>query len=285
MDRAEIGNALAVAGSIATAAGAYLVGLGLVSVLVSVVTGSLLAYGIQSRTQKSAWKREAALRKIDDIYGPLYNELYRITAALTVGQRKFFAAAPFDPQHDPSWATIQPGFRYYLIEPQLRIELEAFFSLYSRFEGERSKEGPIVDAKLLPHLRAAFGSDIQSASCFGEAKMLNGSPVRLMLNYLTDAIIEGKHPLDSIKEEFSGYFDYNFGVDLVRNNVTVNLFSPSHPNDDAGTKFDEVIAIAIKEVNEDPKINWIKKTRKDLIAQSEVLKEKLRKKVEEPWNV
>ncbi len=284
MDRTEIGNALAVAASLVAAAYTYFDGLGIIAILVSVVTGSLLTYAIQSRTQKSAWKREAALRKIDDIYGPLYNELNRISASLGKDGPQFFGVT-FDPQKDPHWASIKPGFRYYLIEPDLRKELDNFFNLYSEYEAAKQKEWTIVEAKFIPRLQSAFGSDVEAATCVATAVQTNGQPVKLPADSLRNPVIRGLHPLEYLKQQYPGYSNYRLGVDLQRRGLSQLLFNASSPNEELEQRFDGVIAATIKDVAADPTVVWTMKTVADLKSLADILKEKLRKKIEEPWNV
>ncbi len=284
VDKADIGSAIGVAAGMAGAAVSWLVGLGAITILISVGIGSLLTFLVQSKTQKNAWKREGALRKIDEIYGPLYLELNSISGRLEAGESTYQYRGLGQPS-GPTWASIRPGYHYYLIDTDLRKELDEFFDLYGELGRRQQKEPSIVEAKLIPRLKMAFGEDVEAASCFATAVHVSGTRMKFASVMMFQLIIEGMHPLEYIKEQYAGYSDYQLGVDLQRRGTTKTLFSADAPDEEAGKKFDEVVTSTIREVAEDPTIVWVKKTVGDSAKSAESLKEKIRKKIEEPWNI
>lgn len=168
VDRADLGGGLAVLGNMVGAALTWAAGIGVGTVPFSVGLGAFLTYFVTVRTQKSAWKQEGELRKVDEIYGPVYFELNKIHQALSQN-----IGASFDNPFMPSgvvevpgvtWESIQSGYKYYLVDPSLRGELDDFISLLSEYRTGHSQRYSVVSEMLLPRLKNAFGEDVQAVS-------------------------------------------------------------------------------------------------------------------------
>ena len=65
-DRADLGGTLGLLAGMVGATIAWIEGIGVASVLISVGIGALLSYWVVTKTQKNLWRREAALRKVDE---------------------------------------------------------------------------------------------------------------------------------------------------------------------------------------------------------------------------
>jgi len=293
MNTGEIGSVIGVVAGMVGAALSWAAGLGVLTILFSVGIGSLLTYLVQSRTQKNAWKRESGLRKIDEIYGPLFGEINNLSQELAkTDVLRFGSSFGVLQASDPissGWQKIKPSYRYYLIDENLRKELDGFFGLLGQLQENMSKVNDLVDSKLLPRLRDAFGSDVEAAQFMLTMKARNGRPVSVGDQYLFGPILSGKSPIDYTKMENgayydrSGFSDYDYGLRLQRNGQTTTFFGPENPNPKAKEQFEAIMTESSREVRVDPLIIEIQSQLEKLRNQATKLKESLRTKVEEPW--
>lgn len=283
VDKGDVGGGLAVLASMVGAALSWAAGLGVVTILFSVGLGSLLTYLVGLKTQENAWKREANLRKVDDIYGPLYFELNKVHQDISRSSEQSYYR-PFD-QNQITWESIQASYKYYLIDPPLRKELDDFFALLRRYHEGNVQRSRVAEEKLLPHLRNAYGQDVQAASYRVAATQPSGMPITLPGGTLEAAILTGEHPLEFTKKQYTGFTNHQLELSIQRAGSMQPLFTVKNPNPALQSKFDELIGATIEDVKKDPRIVSLKEQRMTLIAQAESLKEKLRVKTEEPWKV
>ena len=76
-----------------------------ITILFSISTGAILTYIVQKRARETnAWKTEAALRKIDDIYGPIHSELNNILGFS--GKELTYLRSSFYGDPNKSWESI-----------------------------------------------------------------------------------------------------------------------------------------------------------------------------------
>ncbi len=268
----------------AGAALSWLAGLGVITVLISVGIGSLLTFLVQSRTQKNVWRHEAAMRKIDEIYGPVYFEVNKISQQLA-SPGAFYQITYYQPPSGPTWSSISSGYHYFLVDSDLRKELDEFYEAFQHLQEQERKISSIVEGKLLPQLRNAFGTDVEAAAVSATALHPNGRPVGLPSYNFYDPILQGKHPLDYIKEQYPGFSNYEMNLDLQRHGTQSRLFGQGVPDLDARTKLDGIIESVIRELREDLTVVSVKVSVQDLDRHANHLKEEIKRKIDEPWNI
>jgi len=282
VDRSDVGGGLAVLASMVGAALSWAAGLGVVTILFSVGLGSLLTYFVGIKTQKNAWKREASLRKVDDIYGPLYYELNKAYQAISLSEPFYHTMID---QGQVTWESIQASYKYYLVDQDLRKELDDFFLLLSQYNQSNAQRTRIAEEKLLSHLRDAYGQDIQAASYQVAATQPNGMPVILPGSTLEVPILAGEHPLEFTRRQYTGFTNHQLELSIQRAGSMQPLFTVRNPNPALESKFNDLIRATIDEVRRDSRIVSFEDQRRTLTSQAESLKEKLRIKTEEPWRV
>jgi hypothetical protein len=283
VDKGDLGGGLAILAGMVGAAASWAAGLGVVTILISVGIGSLLTYMVGTKTQKNAWKREDAKKKVEEIYGPVYFELNRIYQAISQFPDQWYLV-PTD-QNQVTWESIQAGYRYYLVDLPLRKQLDDFFSLLKEYNLNNGGKSGVVMEKLLPRLKDAFGADAQAAQYNVSATSLNGMPSSLPGATLDGPILAGELPLEYTKKQYSKMADYHLEVYVQRGGTMTPLFTAKSPNPEYETKFNELIRATIEDVNKDPRIILTNEQRMQLLEQARSLKEKLRVKTEEPWKV
>jgi len=160
-----------------------------------VVTGTLLGAVVtvyaQSRTQKTAWKRELAVRNADTLYGPLFNLLNSNLATID----RMSAQTGYLTLDDAFWKQITSQYQFYFIpEGGLRDRLGRFFNLISKYNtmvwplAVTSAEGNEV-TKLIREEAQKF-YDLPIEQIVYVAQWTNGSNALPIINPL----LFGEHP-------------------------------------------------------------------------------------------
>jgi hypothetical protein len=292
LDRSDVGGALGVAFSFVGATVAWIAGLGIITILFSVGLGALLTYLVQTRTQRTEWKREAGLRKVDEVYGPLYEEI-------NVLAPEFSQDTPLNPYSrysdgpETAWGKIQQGYRYYLIDSELRKELDRFFGLVKELATLKSSLTGLIDAKLLPRLRNLYGPDVTYVTIAARATQPNGSSVDLATSFLYGPILTKEQPLKFVSRLYPGLSDYRLEITIQRQAQTQKiLFDADGPpvvdsEDSQGSEeeFNAIIKETSQLVDKDPTVLRIRELTRQASQQASALKETLRIKIEQPWRV
>lgn len=280
VSKGDIGAGVAVLGSSVGAAVSWAAGFGVFTILFSVIIGSLLTYFVGTRTQKNAWKRESALRKVEEIYGPLYSQLNRLTHE--VEKDPDYAFWPQETTTEPSWDSIRAGYRYFLMDPDIRKDMESFFANLQEYRVNISKRSDLLQQVVSTHLREVFGPDTREIH-FQLAGILpdGGSVVYGGRATMQSCVIKGEHPLSAMKKDAPNYRDPQLEVYVLGKSNQVPAFTANAPNTELRAKFDTMFDDMVREFNSDPLVVEINKQKQGLLNQGYDLKEKLRLKTEE----
>jgi hypothetical protein len=278
IDKAELGSIAAGALSLVGTAISVLTGLGLLTVLFSVVFGSMLTFIVQSRTQKTAWKRESELRKVEAIYGPLFQDFDSIC-------RRFAGDEPFPRTLnyfilDSRWSQIRGTYQWLLIPKKLSEELELFFTRFIEFQELNNTLGAIIDVKLIPIMRELFGPTLIGLSY----KVKLTSPGSGILSEgeinLKWCILNQKDPLEKAKAQYPGQGSYDVLL-CVQTNGNQDIPLRNQPPEwlqQWNSRLDSVT----KEVNADPVVGKLREMAKQIAKEATSLREQLRQLIENP---
>jgi len=254
---------------------------GLVAILLSVLLGSLLTYIIQSRTQKNTWRRDSRLRKIDETYGPLFNEIHNIASFLSTGG-PILRINLWMPIQESKWRKVKESYRLYLIESSLRDELVAFYNLFFNFQEKHSSIITTVEEKLIMNIRDVFYKDTQSASARINFTDSVGRHSGLDAN-LSEAVANCQHPFDYHRKRFPGKKFFDLTVHVSRKDRGETILEGMKKNKRTTDRFGRVISTTISEWKEDPLYSYILENIPKLLQQSKHLEEELKSIIEEPW--
>lgn len=284
-DRFELGAVGAILVSGIATVYSYAAGLGVGTVLLSVVTGALLGLVVQTRTQRAGWRREVALRKVDEIFGPLFNEMTAITKNLADSDPLILNVSyTSNPTQGIGWLSIKASYQFYLIEEGLRKRFSEFYDLLDQFESNQRRVYPIIDGKFFPRLREAFGDDVQGVTCQVSALNVNSSLVVLASRFVYEPVLSRKSVVEFEKEHSPGYTDYRLELSLQRGNQTKPFFGRSVPNAQAEEQFNKIVADCGKEVAKDSTILLVQEQASQLKKLGALLLEELKQIIEKPWN-
>lgn len=270
-EKETLGELAAIAIGFVSVGWAWLSGLGSIAVLIAAGLGSLATYVIQSRTQRRVWKREAALRKIDNVYGPLYEEISRVT--------KSFNDEPIiDFNYVEKWESVRKQYHYLLIDSGLRTKLIDFYSQLDEINEKRSEALDKADAQLIRNLQEASGRNLTSVeSRIIASKNSKSSAIHIELR---DALLNGQHPIDYVKTKYPGYDSYDTEITMLGPELRRTI-----ENAEEKRMVDAVIQKTIKELSEDSTIVFLKEISPRIKSLGSDILGKLRRAIEEPWNV
>lgn len=100
------------------AAVSWVVASGLFATLIGVVIGAGVTYAVQTKTQKTIWKREHSIQVSEKVYGALFGELKSI---ITTMEKKNHIQTRFI-----KWQEAQSDHRYFMVDKKFREKLDAF---------------------------------------------------------------------------------------------------------------------------------------------------------------
>ncbi len=129
-DRIEIGSAAGAAGSAIVAGFSYLSGSVFLTAVLAALAGSLLTVYFTGAQQKKAWKREIAIRMTTDLYGPLYQDIWRVIQAFSRDQSQGTMAS--DKYQSELWPMIVGDYRYLNLPDDMKSQLDEFYVLVEK---------------------------------------------------------------------------------------------------------------------------------------------------------
>lgn len=251
---------------------AQLSGLGSIAVLIAAGLGAFVTYTVQSRTQKRTWKREATLRKIDTIYGPIYGEIMQIAESLS-SNNIIQNIPPAD-----KWDSIKGSYYYRLLDKDLRKELDDFYGLLKQAEEKQISLVNLADTQLVRNLRDATKRDVTSVSC-EMTFVKSGRPSTGEAN-LFRSIANGEHPTEYARKAYPGQDSYD-----LKTTLHGPQFHRTIESADEKRIFDAAVLKTVKKIGEDPDTIFLKDANSKMLEWAPSLKSKLGRIIEEPWRV
>ena len=266
--------AAAVAGQVIGAAVAWLQQLGIITVLLSVTVGATMTYWIQESTQKSNWKREILVRDVDNIYGPLLNEVGSIRLALERGKFLKHSIPATE-----TWALVTTTYYRFLLD-DLRQPLVAFYEKVDALSGLESKAVTVVIGLFHEKLKERFGGDFVNWDC-------------MVLSYNKDGTWQGRgidlndfprgiNPIQATKEQMTESDHWGLEVKLVRRGTSI---WESHTDIESGEKFENAVTRTLEEMSTNSIVKEIQGKVETLQRNASDMEKILEKIIEAPWGL
>ena len=267
--------AAAVAGQVIGAAVAWLQQLGIITVLLSVTVGATMTYWIQESTQKRNWKREILVRDVDNIYGPLFNDVGSIRLALEEGR----FVKHLTPTTE-TWRTVTTTYYRFLLDDALRRRLTEF---YEKVGSLRNLESNALNAVIdLFHekLKEQFGEDVFNADCMVLAYNKDGTWSGQGID-LNDFPL-GINPIQATREKMTESDHWGLEVKLRRRG-TSNW--EEHTDAESEKKFESAVAKTLEEMRANPIAKEIQGKVEMLQRDATEMEKALEKIIEAPWGL
>ena len=94
--------------------------------------------------------------RIDDVYGPIYSEINNILGHFSEKEVTHLRSN-YHGDINKSWESIKSSYLYYLIDLDLREELDKFFNLVTKHDANYNKSLNVAEKIFHSHLRHTFG--------------------------------------------------------------------------------------------------------------------------------
>lgn len=96
------------------------------------VIGAGITFFVQTRSQKRIWKREYAIKTIEQVYSKLYGEVKIIVSSLKRDNLE-------DVFIVGNWSLIENDHRYFMVDEKFRQRLEQFYSTLAKYNSAISE--------------------------------------------------------------------------------------------------------------------------------------------------
>jgi len=263
-------------GSIATAiamAFGWIYESGILNTLVGIAIGAGIAYFVQTRTQKRAWKREYAVRTTEQVYGILFGDLKRIIEFL---EKKYYINLAF-----LTWGEIQGDHRYFMVDEKFRKRLDEFSKRIETYNDACSR----LEYKVFPKI---MNAEVQ--------RIFNVKPDRIAninvkyKEYERDSstapniitcLKRGIHPIEDALEnkDKAEISDVRWSISIQLGDGTTFL---SERNSE---KPDEFWKSCMRKIKEDKTYKFMIEENEKLLDETRKIRKKLVKRIEEPWKI
>lgn len=275
MEGRDFAVAAAVAGQVIGAAVAWLQQLGIITVLLSVTVGATMTYWIQVSTQKSNWKREILVRDVDNIYGPLLNEVGSIRLALEKGKFLKHSIPATE-----TWGLVTTTYYRFLLDDDLRQRLVEFYEKVDVLRSLESRAVTIVLDLFHEKLKEWFGEDFVNWDC-------------VVLSYNKDGTWQGRgidlndfprgiNPIQATKEQMTESDHWGLEVKLVRRGTST---WESHTDIESGEKYEEAVTRTLEEISTNSIAKEIQGKVETLQRDASDMEKTLEKIIEAPWGL
>lgn len=243
---------------------------GLLSTLVGIIIGAGIAYFVQTRTQKRAWKREYSVRIAEDVYGPLFGAIESIILPL---EDQWYRGLDFQ-----EWQMIQDEHRYFMVEEKFRARLDSFLERVQRYSDavyrlRQTRLPKIADEET----ERIFNSEVTEHASLGveyREKHDNKSARPNIINCL----ISETHPKDYVLKDKSEISNVKFDIRIRKSDGKVYHY-------DESAKFDEFWESCLRRMKEDETYKYVIEQNEKLLEEARKLKKEIANRIEEPWKI
>jgi hypothetical protein len=111
----------------------WLVQSGIIVALISVLIGAGISYFVTTRTQRRTWKREYAIKAVEEVYGALFKDV-RIIIQQLERKEYIYSNIAFS-----SWANFQLDHHYFMVDQNFRARLDAFLERIGKYSQAATK--------------------------------------------------------------------------------------------------------------------------------------------------
>jgi hypothetical protein len=274
--RDQIAYVLASAGTAVSAGFSWFLNSPLLGVATGILLGALVTDFTQSRGQKRAIRRELALQNVSTIYGPLYKELLQIQYT----GMHFSYLRGYEDFDIQQWSRVSTEFYIHFVSPDLRPQLESFYSLVLKFNGLI----PIVNEKVGQVIAKDgskfYGFDIL-ALMYGA--IVNGADVgTIVLDNLIlfgippRKVLEAKSPNPTMQY----YVRYSARKSIGHAPYSNDLRDPKELD-----RFDELYSTLVEDVKSNSVVQELRKTLEAILNTCPIVRVAVLRMIQEPWSV
>jgi hypothetical protein len=243
----------------------------LLSAIVGVLIGAGIAYVVQTRTQKNAWKREYSVKIAETVYGNLYSEVKGILSSLEKGT---FYSISFG-----KWREFQNDHRHLMVKEPFREQLDKFLKNVDEYGSNLTR----LHAEVFPSIvkeatKEIFGLTANTVSIQMKFKTASGFSSTSL--DLFSCLARRGHPRELVKESYPR--SEILSVEPLLENIQEKV-GRIEPVDEA--KFDELWKLCIEKEENNETYRLALQQQSQLLEESKRIFEELTKRIEEPWRI
>ena len=265
-----IGSVLA---AIAIAVG-WLIESGIALSLISLLIGAGITYFITTRVQRRVWKREYAIKVVEEIYGKLYDNMKNILNTLE-GESYYPALL-----HE--WHGMRDSYKYLMVDETFGKEIDELYDQLSKYSRAVSQ----IRGEIIPNIARQETEKFFGVKTNEHAKLhikwkedLTQRTISTALD-ITDSLLLQKPPLEwhfgKHEQQIPTLIESQAEI-LVGNKLQ---FVPTDVE-----KFNIYWKSCLKRTNKNPTHQFIRKEKERLIIEVKKLMKELRKRIQEPWKI
>jgi hypothetical protein len=247
---------------------------GLFSTIVAVLVGAGIAYIVQTRTQRNAWKREYSVKIAETVYGSLYSEVKGILSTLEKGA---FYSISFG-----KWREFQNDHRHLMVIGEFRNQLDKFLENVDEYSGYVIR----LNAEVFPSIvkeasRKVFGLIANRIPIEVQYKTAGGFGASQQFDPLTCLARHGS-PQELVMEGNPRSEIISVRVPEFGNIVETSGLQPVTANEAKVNEFWK-LCVDIEEKNEVYRLVIQKQSA--LLQESRLVLDELTKRIEQPWRI
>ena len=244
---------------------------GILNTIVGIVIGAGIAFFIQTRTQKRAWKREYSVKIAETVYGNLFNSLRGIIPAL---EEKRYYSVNFD-----DWVKMTQDHRYFMVDEKFRAKLDYFLKGVKDYASAVTRlRGTIIPEILNEETERVFDVETERHATLGvkyKEKHQNISTSPRML----DTLIYETHPKEYALRDLS---ETPSSVQCIIQITKRDNRTYSTPYE---AKFDEYWESCLERMKSNETYQFVIKENERLLDEARGLEKEIAKRIEEPWKI
>jgi hypothetical protein len=243
---------------------------GLLSTLVGIFVGAGIAYFVQTRTQKRAWKREYGVKIAEQVYGTLFRETKSLIRSL---EKKYYFWIDFG-----GWKRIQEDHRYFMVDERFREKLDQFSDRAEEYSlATRRLRDEILPRVAIEETERIFEMKVDEKPRFN-VNYMKGQKRFSTSPDLVQCLISETRPIDHAIRNESEVSGLECALEIKPIDG-----QPIHSND--STKIDDIWKSCLARMKEDKTYKFIIEENQELLEEARQVKKEIIKRIEEPWKI
>jgi hypothetical protein len=260
-------------GSVATAVAlalGWLYQSGILNTLVGIVVGAGIAYFVQTRTQKRAWKREYSVKIAEQVYGFLFREVKSIIEAL---ENKHHSDLFFG-----GWRQMQEDHRYFMVDEKFRASLDRFLEKVEKYSRAVNRFRSTILPKIAnEETRIVFNTKTDEIAELLVKYHENYRDISTSPNMI-ECLISETHPKDYALEGKADISNVEFNIRVPRKDEAA-FYSKDLK------KFDKFWESCLRRMKEDETYRFVMAEDSNLLEEAKKVRKEIVERIEEPWKI
>lgn len=262
-------------GSIATAvtlAIGWLFESGFLNTIAGIAVGAGIAFFIQTRTQKRAWKRDYSVKIVEEVYGGLFTDIKSIIQYL---EEKYYLCLNFS-----TWGRVQEEYKYFMVDEKFRKKLDKFSERVEKYDRAVIQlENTILPRIANEETRKLFDVDTDEHAKL-EVEWVEAhrrTPTSTSPDVIR-CLKRQTHPKDDALNNKTEISDVECYVGILQRNGKT-----FHSQD--VSKFNEFWKLCLERMKEDEVYRFMMKEHGNLLEDARNVRKELVKRIEETWKI